>query len=231
MGLAVQKGFSVPFVGPPAEITLTAEDSGELVAVDDFSSGEAAGPAESGTPTPTPISSGSGRRATPPVTPTRSPSPSAGRATLAGTGISIEVPPDWFVEEGDFDEVLEIRWRGTGSKEDVAYVLLQQSDLRPGEPMEEWAERMVEQVVEAEGEEDRVRFERDEVISNFQGVPALAIDIITPGFMPHHTRNYYWVQGGKGYILTCYATTGSFEERVPTFDRMVSSMRLPSEGR
>lgn len=141
------------------------------------------------------------------------------------------MPPGWYVEEGDFDEVLEIRWGGVGGGDDVAYVLLQQSDLRPGEPMEEWAERMVEQVVEAEGAEDRARFERDEVIPNFHGVPALAIDIITPGFMPHHTRNYYWVQGGKGHILTCYATIESFEDRVPSFERLVESVRLPPEGR
>jgi hypothetical protein len=235
VGLAVERGFSVPFLGPPAEITLMAEDSGELVAVDELPSSESALPTEPGTRTPTPISSASSRPATPPVTPTPSPSGSVRRATLAGTGISIEVPPGWFVEEGDFDDVLEIRWGGagvaSGREEDVAYVLIQQSDLRPGEPMEEWAERMVEQVVEAEASEDDVRFERDEVIPDFHGVPALSIDIITPGYMPHHTRNYYWVQGGRGYILTCYATTGSFEERVPTFDRIVNSMRLSPEGR
>lgn len=231
VGVAVERGFSVPFLGPPAEIVLAADDSGELVALEESPSGEDGVPSGSGTRTAPPVSSGSARPATAAATPSSSTSGSVRRAVLAGTGISIEVPPGWFVEEGDFDEVLEIRWGGSGRGDDVAYVLLQQSDLRPGEPMEEWAERMVEEVVEAEGSEDEARFERDKVIPDFHGVQALSIDIITPGYMPHHTRNYYWVLRGQGYVLTCYADTGSFEERVPTFDRMVGSIRFSPEGR
>ena len=113
----------------------------------------------------------------------------------------------------------------------MAYVLLQKEALGPGEPLEEWAERMVEKVAEAASPEERIRFERDEVIPDFHGVPALSMDIITRGFLPYHMRNYYWALGGDGYILTCYATAGTFGERSPAFNHMVNSIRFSRERR
>lgn len=221
VGLAFGRGFTLPFTGPPPEIVLEAETSGELEIVDDMLSGESSssgtapgGSAADGGETGTSVAPPAGAR----------------RATLPGTAISIEVPPGWFVEEGDLDDALEIRWRGSevasGHEEVVAYVLLQQEALGPGEPLEEWATRMVEQVEAAAVPEDRIRYEGEREIPDFHGVQALSIDIITRGFLPHHMRNYYWALGGDGYILTCYATAGTLDERAPAFNRMIDSIRF-----
>jgi hypothetical protein len=221
VGLAFGRGFTLPFMGPPPEITLQADSSGELEIVDEAPSGE------SGSPGTAPgghaaAGGGTGTAIAPPA--------GARRATLPGTAISIEVPPGWFVEESELADTLEIRWRGSGvasgHEEVVAYLLIQRADLGPSEDLEEWAERMVEQVIDAASPEERIEFDREEVIASFHGVPALSIDIITRGFLPYHMRNYYWALGGDGYILTCYATAGSFEERAPTFERMIDSIRF-----
>jgi hypothetical protein len=221
VGLALGRGFTLPFLGPPPEIVLEAETLGELEVVDDLPSGESG----SSDTAPGGYATDGGETGTSDVSPA-----GARRATLPGSTVSIEVPPDWFVESGGIDDVLEIRWRGTGvasgHEEVVAYVLLQKEGLGPGEPLEEWAERMVEQVEAAATPEDRIRYEREAEIADFHGVQALSIDIITRGFLPSHTRNYYWALGGDGYMLTCYATAGTFEERAPAFNRMIDSIRF-----
>ena len=226
VGLAFGRGFTLPFLGPPPEITLEADSSGELEMVDEVPSGE---PGISGT-APGRSAADGGETGTRVVSPA-----GARRATLPGTAITMEVPPGWFIEESELEDALEIRWRGPGAasrdEEVAAYVLLQEMDLEPGEGLEDYAERVTEEMLFATSSEEEVRLERDEVIANFHGVPALSIDMNVSGYLPYHTRNLYWVVGGTGYMLTCYATAGSFEERVPMFQRMIDSIRLSPEGR
>jgi len=226
VGLAFGRGFTLPFLGPPPEITLEADSSGELEMVDEVPSGESG---SSGT-APGGSAADGGETGTSVVSPA-----GAKRATLPGAAISIEVPPGWFVEESELADALEIRWRGSGAasrdEDVVAYVLLQEMDLEPGEEAEDFAERVTEELLFAMSSEEDVRLERDEVIANFHGVLALSIDMDVSGYLPYHTRNLYWIAGGKAYMLTCYATAGSFEERAPMFERMIDSIRLAPEGR
>ena len=234
-GLALGRGFSLPFIGPPGEITLKAETSGELEATDEEMFGIPAAAettmitettSTSGTPTgTTPTGPASSTAATGAST-----SSSGKRAILKGTGISIQVPSGWVVEESDFDDVLEIRWRGSGvlsgHEEVVAYLLLQKADLLSGENVGEFAERLVEEFLDSTTSDQDIALENDEVIENFHGVTVFAIDIVARGgFMPYHMRNFYWVKGGQGYMMTFYATAWTFKDREPTFNRMLESMR------
>lgn len=229
VGLAFSQGFALPFMGPPGQITLKAAAAGELEAV-----GEAA-PGEPYDTSPTSHSSTPRAKDSGATTPARSSISALRRASLQGTGVSIEVPAGWVVEAGDHPDVLEIRWRGSGvvsgHDETAAYVLLQREDLQSGETLEGFAERLIEQFASSTTTEDRVRIENDRVIPNFHGVKALSIDIISNGYLPCRMRNLYWVKDGRGYFLTCYGSAGTFEDRLPAFNRMLDSIRLSSEGR
>ncbi len=225
-GLAFTQGYVWPFTRPPAEIVLNADDSGELETVADEFSAEPASRVSMPTGGGTTPSDSKLEEATDSGTK---------RASLPGTGISIEVPSGWVVEPNDFEDLLEIRWRDSGvesgREEVVAYVLLQKMELREGETLDDFAKRLVEEFKASTTPDDRIKYERDEEIANFHGVRALTVDVVSSGYLPYRMRDIFWVKDGSGYELTCYATAGTFEDREPTFKRMLESMRLSGEAR
>ena len=237
-GLSFSRGFALPFVGTPDEITLKMGSSGELDVVDEVFYTAAESP-----PVPKPVPKATAPAAAKPAaeeTP-KKPAPAppaksgAKRATLRGTNTSIEVPTGWVVESADFDDVVEIRWHGSGvasgRQEIVAYLLLQTVDLERREDLDDFADRMMDQFDASVAPDNDIAYENEAVIKNFHGVRALAIDIVERGFLPYRMRNFFWIKDGKGYMLSCYATAGSFEDRFPAFNRMIDSIRFSKEGR
>ncbi len=153
-----------------------------------------------------------------------------GGRTLRGTSVSVQAPDDWRVESSDLDDVLEIRWHGSGvesgRQEVAAYLLLQAVELRRREALEDFGERMVREFMSAKTPDQPVSLENENVIKDFHGVTALSIDVVAGGYLPYRMRNLYWISGGKGYMISCYATAGSFEDRLPAFERMLKSIRF-----
>lgn len=227
IGLAFDRGFVLPFAGP-AEITLRAETSGEPELVDEII------PSESIVSETTPAGAKTTGHSKPQVRAKSAPQ-TGKRANLQGTGISIEIPTGWVHEKSDLDGVIEIRWRDSGidsgHDETAAYVLLQKVELRRGESLENFAERLVEEFLSGTTLDEGIDFENDAVIENFHGVGALSIDIVARGYLPYRMRNYYWIKDGNGYMLSCYGAAGTFEDRAPAFNQMIKSIRLSSEGR
>ena len=249
MGMAFMSGFTVPVIGAPREIEFTSDPAGAPEPMDEDAvvlPATAAAPrraksspsSTAGTRKPGAITStGRGSRPAPipPVPNTLPISAGARRAILPGTDISIEVPSDWVVEESEYDDILDITWRGSGMtpgrEGEVAYLLLQRLPLQRGETTEQFAERLLEEFDKSTTLEQEIRYENDDEIADFHGVPAVAVDVIARGEYPYRMRNIYWTAGGAGYLLTCYATAGNYAERLPAFTRMLNSLRLKREGR
>lgn len=238
-GLSFSRGFALPFIGPPGELTLKMGSPGELEAVDEvfYSTETVSAPAKvAETTAPSRVTSAAETPKEPTPTPAPAAKPSgAKRVTLRGTNTSVEVPAGWVVESADADEVIEIRWHGSGvasgRQEIVAYLLLQSVDLRKGEDVDDFADRMMDEFDASVAPDQDIAYENEAVIKNFHGVTAYAIDIVERGFLPYRMRNFFWIKGGKAYMMSCYATAGSFEERLPAFTRMIESLRFSKEGR
>lgn len=237
-GVALSKGFTPSLPGRDTGITVRVSEPADLEPVGTVLPSDAAAPkaapatvsTAAGGPERAAGSASESAKPAPAKSPVKSPSTSSKRAALRGTGASVEVPTGWRVESDPSDEALEVRWRGSGvdsgRNEVVAYLLLQAPPLRRGEGLEDFAERLLEEFQSSVSPGDKVAYENDDEIADFHGVPALRIDIVQRGFMPYRMRNYYWVKGGRGYLLSCYATAGSFEERLPAFQRMIQSIRF-----
>lgn len=246
-GMAFSRGFTLPFTGPPGEITLRADPAGDIEEADYFEFDEPevreSKPTDGGKPSSAPPTA----RSKEPVTaaaaaprssaaapsapaPTRSSTSYPKRAILKGSGISVEVPEGWVAQPSDYEDMLEIGWRGTGIAsgrgEAVAYFLLQKIDLRLGDSLEDFAKREMEQFEDSLAPDQRLSYENEDEIRNFHGVRALTIDVVMRGDWPYRMRNIFFIKGGKGYLITCYATAGSYADRAPTFDRMLKSIKL-----
>lgn len=242
-------GFTLLVLGAPREIEFTSDPAGAPEPMDEeavFLPAAAAAPRRA-KPPPAPstrtrkpptgalIDHASRAAAAPPAAISRPAPTDERRVFLAGTGVSLEVPSDWVVEESEYDDILDVTWRGSGMtpgrEGEVAYLLLQRLPLQRGETTEQFAERLLEEFDKSTTPEQEIRYENDDEIADFHGVPAVAVDVIARGEYPYRMRNIYWTAGGAGYLLTCYATAGNYAERLPAFTRMLNSLRLKREGR
>jgi hypothetical protein len=230
MVLALGRGFTLPFTGPPAEITLKADTSGTPVVVGRISATAAT------SPTLKTLRRHPSRAVGSPQThhTAKSPAPAANRVTLPGSAISLEVPAGWFTNNGDLKNVLEVRWRnphsGPGSDSDVAYVMLRREDLYPGETVEAFAERQTQAARSSAAPDQGLTVEQQAVILNFQGTRAVVVVLSWGGYWPSREEDYYWILSGQGYVLTCSTSTSTYAEHAADIDRIVRSLRLSRAG-